>query len=75
MKTIYIWTGVLLLAAILTLPKAFGLDAEPMDDAKDAQRASQRQAAEDQCTAIYGNHAMFFETRKGNLICRNGSFK
>ena len=75
MKTIYIWTGVLLLAALLTLPKAFGLDAEPMDNDNDAQRAAQRQAAEDQCTAIYGSHTMFFETRQGNLVCRNGGMK
>ena len=64
--------AVLALAAFLTLPAAFGYDAEPLDIDTDAQRAAQRQAAEDQCTALYGNAAIFFEKKGGHLVCRNG---
>ena len=67
--------GVLAIAAALTLPQAFGLDAEPIDSDTDAQRAAQRQAREDQCTVLYGNAAMFFETKQGHLVCRNGAMK
>ena len=75
MKNIYIATGVLLIIFILTLPKAFGLDDEPTDIDTDAQKVAQRQNAEDKCTARYGNNAMFFETKGGHLVCRNGAMK
>lgn len=65
--------GVLLIVAALTLPAAFGWDAEPLAPDTDAQRAAQRQAAEDQCTELYGNAAIFFETKAGHLVCRDGS--
>ena len=73
MNRTYTALGALLIVAALTLPKAFGLDAEPTDNDTDAQRAAQRQAAEDQCTALYGNTAIFFETKQGHLVCRDGS--
>lgn len=75
MKNIYIATGVLLIVFILTLPKAFGLDDEPTDIDTDAQKVAQRQNAEDKCTARYGNNVMFFETKGGHLVCRNGAMK
>ena len=75
MKNIYIATGVLLIVFILTLPKAFGLDDEPTDIDTDAQKVAQRQNAEDKCTERYGNNAMFFETKGGHLVCRNGAMK
>ena len=62
-------------AAALTLAAAFGLDAEPTGSDTDAQRAAQHQAAEDQCTALYGSSAMFFETKGGHLVCRDGGLK
>ena len=73
MNRTYTTLVVLLIVAALTLPKAFGWDAEPMDIDTDAQRAAQRQAAEDQCTALYGSAAIFFETKAGHLVCRDGS--
>lgn len=73
MNRTYTALGVLLIVAALTLPAAFGLDAEPIDVDTDAQRAAQRQASEDQCTALYGNYAIFFETKAGHLVCRDGS--
>lgn len=75
MKHIYIWALALLAVALMTVPKAWGVDDEPLGPDTDAQRAAQRQAAEDQCTALYGNHAMFFETKHGNLVCRDGRLK
>ena len=75
MKNIYIATGVLLIVFILTLPKAFGLDDEPTDIDTDAQKAAQRQNAADKCTVRYGKNAIFFETKGGHLVCRNGAMK
>lgn len=73
MKTLYLFAGALALVATLTLSAAFGLDADPLGADTDAQRAAQRQAAEDRCTALYGGSAMFFETKRGHLVCRDGS--
>lgn len=64
--------GLIFILSALTLPAAFGTNAEPMDIDTDAQRAAQRQAAEDQCTALYGNAAIFFEKKGGHLVCRDG---
>ena len=75
MKTIYIWVLALCAAAVMTVPKAWGVDDEPLGGDTDAQRAAQRQAREDQCIALYGNAAMFFETKQGHVVCRNGAMK
>jgi len=64
--------GLSFIIAALMLPAAFGYNAEPLGSDTDAQRAAQRQAAEDQCTALYGNAAMFFEKQGGHLVCRDG---
>ena len=73
MTRTYTALGVLLIVATYALPAAFGWDAEPLAPDTDAQRAAQRQAAEDKCTALYGNAAIFFETKAGHLVCRDGS--
>ena len=65
--------GVLFIVAACTLPKAWGWDDEPLAPDTDAQRAAQRQAREDQCVALYGSSAMFFQTKAGHLVCRNGA--
>ena len=75
MSRIYTALGALAFAAILTMSQAFGLDDEPLGPDTDAQRAAQRQAREDQCVALYGNAAMFFETKQGHLVCRDGGLK
>ena len=75
MKQILLWLAALAAAAVLTVPAALGYNAEPMDNDTDAQRAAQRQVREDQCLALYGNAAMFFETKGGHLVCRNGAMK
>ena len=67
--------GALAFAAVLTMSQAFGHDDEPLGPDTDAQRAAQRQAAEDRCAALYGSAAMFFETKQGHLVCRNGKLK
>lgn len=75
MKTLYIWALALLAAALMTVPKAWGVDDEPLAPDTDAQRSAQRQVAEDQCVALYGAGAMFFETKRGDLVCRDGRLK
>jgi len=73
----YTALGVLLIVAALTLPKAFGLDAEPApsaDDLTDAQVAAQTADQEQQCAQIVGPNYIFL-ARKDHNICRDGSLK
>jgi len=73
----YTALGVLLIVAALTLPSAFGWDAEPApspDDLTDAQVAAQTAQQEQQCAQIVGPNYIFF-ARKGHNICRDGGLQ
>lgn len=77
MNRTYTALGVLLIVAALTLPAAFGWDAEPApsaDDLTDAQVAAQTAQQEQQCAQIVGPNYIFL-ARKGHNICRDGALK
>ena len=75
MTRTYTALGVLLIVAALTLPKAFGLYAEPTpsaDDLTDAQVAAQTAQQEQECAQIVGPNYIFL-ARDGHNVCRDGS--
>jgi len=75
MNRTYTALGVLLIVAALTLPAAFGWDAEPAPsaaDLTDAQVAAQTADQEQQCAEIVGPNYIFL-ARPGHNICRDGS--
>lgn len=75
MNRTYTAPGVLLIVAAITLPKAFGWDAEPVpspSDLNDAQVAAQTADQEQQCAQIVGPNYIFL-ARDGHNVCRDGS--
>jgi hypothetical protein len=69
-RTHIILTTIVILFAI-ALPSIANYIKDQQSSDTDAQRAAKRQAAEDQCIAMYGSTAMFFETKGGHLVCRD----
>ena len=75
MNRTYTALGVLLIVAALTLPAAFGWDAEPLpsdDDLNDAQVAAQTAQQEQECAQIVGPNYIFL-ARDGHNVCSDGS--
>jgi len=75
MTRTYTALGVLLIVAALTLPKAFGWDAEPAPspvDLIDAQVAAQAAKQEQECADGVGPNYIFL-ARKDHNVCRDGS--
>lgn len=76
MNRTYTALGVLLIVAALTLPAAFGWDAEPApspSDLTDAQVAAQTAQQEQDCADGVGPNYIFFARADGNNVCRDGS--
>jgi hypothetical protein len=78
LQTAINWTGVAVLIAALVLPRAFGLDAEPLPDPgdlTDAQHAAVIEHQRQECANFRKAGYIFFERADGSAVCRDGGLK